>query len=316
MAEANTKRTMFKMLSLLLALGGVLFSIQLVRQQKGLEPAVAPLVEPPSAPYEQSIGARGLVEGVNENIRVSPAVAGLVTKVSVRVGDELHEGDVLMEQDARDARAQIAVQEANVHALEAALREAEIALADRQDQWKRMEQLGESRVASVDERQRTFFALRAAESRVESQKVNLEAARTLLGRAKVQLELLTVRAPRDSTVLQVNIRAGEYAALNAAEVPMLLAQTKELQLRADVDEDNAPRVKAGCEAVAFVKGRRDVPIPLRFVRIEPYILPKRSLTGDSSERVDTRVLQVIFRFDRPHVPVYVGQQMDVFLKAE
>jgi len=76
-----------------------------------------------------------------------------------------------------------------------------------------------------------------------------------------------------------------------------------------------PRVRPGCEALAFVKGTREAPIPLRFVRIEPYILPKKSLSG-ISERVDTRVLQVIRRFDRPQTPVYVGQQMDVFLKGE
>jgi hypothetical protein len=75
-------------------------------------------------------------------------------------------------------------------------------------------------------------------------------------------------------------------------------------------------VKSGCEAVAFIKGQRENAIELKFVRIEPYILPKRSLSGESSERVDTRVLQVIFRFERPVTPVYVGQQMDVFLKAD
>ena len=36
--------------------------------------------------------------------------------------------------------------------------------------------------------------------------------------------------------------------------------------------------------------------------------------SDSTERVDTRVLQVIFRFQNPGFPVYVGQQMDVFIE--
>ena len=54
---------------------------------------------------------------------------------------------------------------------------------------------------------------------------------------------------------------------------------------------------------------------LRFVHIEPYIVPKKSLTGESSERVDTRVLQIIYRFDRPTgASIYVGRQMDVFLE--
>jgi HlyD family secretion protein len=49
------------------------------------------------------------------------------------------------------------------------------------------------------------------------------------------------------------------------------------------------------------------------------VIPKRSLTGDSSERVDTRVLQVLYAF-RPgegekRLPVYAGQQVDVFIEA-
>ena len=36
---------------------------------------------------------------------------------------------------------------------------------------------------------------------------------------------------------------------------------------------------------------------LSFVRVEPYVVPKKSLTGDNTERVDTRVLQVIYAFD-------------------
>lgn len=307
---------MFKSASLLVAIAGIGIAANLVRKQDIQEPAAAPLNPPPSAPYAQSIGARGLIEGVEENVRIAPAVAGLVAAVRVKVGDEVQTGQVLIEQDARDAEAQIAVQEANVGAIQASLAESEVALADRQDQWSRVEQLGASKVVSVDEKQRTLYAFRAAASRVEARKSDLAAAGALLSRARVQRDLLLVRAPRDGTVLQLNVRPGEYAVPGAIEYSMLLGRTKELQLRADVDEDNAPRVKAGCQAIAFIKGVRHDPVPLRFVRIEPYILPKRSLTGESGERVDTRVLQVIFRFDRTSVPVYVGQQMDVFLNAE
>jgi HlyD family secretion protein len=42
----------------------------------------------------------------------------------------------------------------------------------------------------------------------------------------------------------------------------------------------------------------------------------KMLTGDSTERVDTRVLQIIYELERPAVPVYVGQQVDVFIKRD
>jgi multidrug resistance efflux pump len=169
-------------------------------------------------------------------------------------------------------------------------------------------------VASVDQAQRDEFALQTAQRQFQRSAADLELARAQLNDATVRLDLLTVRAPRDGTVLQVNIRAGEYAAVSATEPAILLGDVSELQLRADVDESDAPRVHPGCKAVAFLKGSRERAIPLEFVRIEPYILPKKSLSGESTERVDTRVLQVIFRFENPSFPVYVGQQMDVFIE--
>jgi hypothetical protein len=56
--------------------------------------------------------------------------------------------------------------------------------------------------------------------------------------------------------------------------------------------------------------------PLTFFRVEPFVVPKKSLTGDNTERVDTRVLQVIYECDptgRP--PLFVGQQLEVFIEA-
>jgi HlyD family secretion protein len=45
------------------------------------------------------------------------------------------------------------------------------------------------------------------------------------------------------------------------------------------------------------------------------VIPKKSLTGDSTERVDTRVLQVLYTFDPGDKPIYLGQQMDVFIET-
>ena len=55
---------------------------------------------------------------------------------------------------------------------------------------------------------------------------------------------------------------------------------------------------------------------LEFVRFEPCVVPKRSLTGGSAERVDTRLLQVICRFKPDGFQIHVGRQMDVFIEAK
>ena len=95
---------------------------------------------------------------------------------------------------------------------------------------------------------------------------------------------------------------------------MILGSTERFQVRVDVDEENASRVVPGRSATGRVKGgAAGEAIALRFVRIEPLLIAKQSLSGESTERVDTRVLQVIFEFQRTNTRVYSGQQMDVVI---
>jgi HlyD family secretion protein len=117
-------------------------------------------------------------------------------------------------------------------------------------------------------------------------------------------------------VLQSNIRLGEYAQSGPLAKPlMVFGSVSVLNVRTDVDEHEAWKVRADAAAYATVRGSAGTRIPLRFVRFEPYGVPKKSLTGDSTERVDTRVLQVIYGVDGTTVPLYVGQQLDVFIEG-
>ena len=308
-----------KRFSIFLALAGIIAVTLLVHRLKKPEPAPTPLVEPSRAPFADSIGARGMVEGIDENVRIAPLLPGLIDQVFVKVGDRVKTGDPLFRQDTRDAVARIANQKAQVGLLEAKVSEAQVTLADRQDSYRRTDQLRSKDVSSEDDLQRKYYAVRSAETALATTKADLELAKAQLTQANVNLDLLTVRAPRDGDVLKVDLRAGEYASVPPSDLnnpSLLLGETRQLQLRADVDEDSASRVTVGAPAVAFIKGMRSDPIPLRFVRIEPYVTTKKSLTGDSTERVDTRVLQVIYQFDHSNTPVYVGQQMDVFIEGK
>src|SRR5262249_25930780 len=126
-----------------------------------------------------------------------------------------------------------------------------------------------------------------------------------------------VGGPGEAEVLQVKIRAGEFAPAATTETPLvLLGRSKPLHVRVDVDEHEGWRVRPGAAGVGHLRGNADVKTPLRFVRFEPFVVPKKSLTGDSTERVDTRVLQVIYRVERDDLPLFVGQQLDVFIDAK
>jgi multidrug resistance efflux pump len=217
--------------------------------------------------------------------------------------------------DARTAEAEVRVARAQIPVLEGRVREAEAVLADRSAVFQRTRPISDNQILSKNEGERDRFAVLVAEAAVTRAKSELESGKEALNRARTALDLLTVRAPRAGTVLQVNIRSGEYASQMNSDPLILLGKTLRLQLRVDVDEENASRIRPGTPAIAYPKGMPEYPIELRFERIEPFIVPKRSLTGQSTERVDTRVLQVIYSFPPGRLPVYVGQQMDVFLNA-
>jgi RND family efflux transporter MFP subunit len=307
---------MLKRITIFLALIGIGVATLLVFKLKKPLPTPVPLVEPSHAPYAESIGARGIVEAVDENVIVAPLLPGLIMDIYVKVGDQVRKGNPLFRQDTRDAEAKVVAQKAQIGLLEAKVHEAEVLLADRQDSFQRIEKLREKAVVSEDDRLRKYYLVRSAETALATASADLQLGRAQLGQAEVTLDLLTVRAPRDGEILRQNMHEGEYAGVSPSDPnapSLLLGETQHLQLRADVDEDSASRVRVGAPAVAFIKGMRSDPIPLHFVRIEPYITVKKSLTGDSTERVDTRVLQVIYQFDKTKVPVYVGQQMDVFI---
>jgi HlyD family secretion protein len=152
---------------------------------------------------------------------------------------------------------------------------------------------------------------------------DVKKAQAALGEAQARVEQLTmdierrtVRAPLDSTVLRVNLREGEYAVASTVQAEgavMVLGDLSVKHVRVDIDEFDAKRFKPGAPATAFLKGITDKAIPLQFVRVEPFVIPKRALTNTQRELVDTRVLQVIYRIVDAKTTVYVGQQVDVYV---
>lgn len=155
--------------------------------------------------------------------------------------------------------------------------------------------------------------LNSTKVRINEAEANLKLLKAQRNELLVTLQRLMVTAPQDGRILQVNTRLGEMLATTPLQPAIILGETQLLQVRVDVDEVNATRVSVGSQASAHLKGDASKKIPLEFVRIDPYILPKKSLTGDNTERVDVRVLQVIYKFQPPDFPVYVGQQVDVFI---
>lgn len=307
----------FRSLSFYSALIGIVLAVVLVRRVANKPSAPGPVSPPARSPYAQSLAASGLIEARGENVRIASQKAGVVAKVFVKVGDIVSAGAPLFQLNDRESRALLATEEAELESLKATVLTRQVLLRDTEDQLRRGRKLREEGVITEEEMNRRLFATERAKAELVSSEREVEAATAQRDLVRTTVELLTVRAPSDGHVLQVNVRPGEFASASLTAEPLLLLNTggnDRLQVRADIDEQTAIDFTPGTPAVGAIKGRSDWTVPLRFVRVEPYVVPKRSLTGDSFERVDTRVLQVIYEFDRPTFPIYVGQQVDVFIE--
>jgi HlyD family secretion protein len=328
----------------ILAVAAITWAIYSVVKSAPHRETTEPPVLPPHSVFESTVAASGLVEPSSESISIGTPRAAVVDAVMVKAGDQVKKDQPLFklrtreleaeytaaEASVKEAQAQVKVAQSQVAVAQAQVSIADSALADAQSMLDFANSVKDSRVLSSEERSTRAMAVAtrkaqilaakasvtAAESSVASAQAAVSAAQARLEVNAVAIDRSTVKAPLDATVLQVKLRAGEFTSSEGGMAFMTLGCTQPLHIRADVDEHEAWRMKASSRAEAQVRGNTALKVPLKFVRFEPLVVPKRSLTGEATERVDTRVLQVIFAIETaPTFPLFVGQQMDVFIDA-
>ena len=295
---------------------GIVFAVLFVHGSNKVVPATQPVAEPAQAPYASYVAGAGIVEASTENIEVGTLVPGVVSEIYKKIGDHVKAGEPLFKIDSRDLDAELAVRQAALESARANQTALEAAAADAEREWQNVKQMSDVRAMSAEDIDRRRYATQQAQAKVLQAKADVGSAVAMVKATETDLDRRIVRALVDGTIMQCKIHLGEYAQTGPLDPPlMLLGNTDVLNVRVDIDENDAWRVDTSRPAMAFVRGNRDLCTPLRFVRVEPYVVPKKSLTGDSTERVDTRVLQGLYSFDPKLLPVYVGQQMDVFIEA-
>jgi len=258
------------------------------------------VADPPKVAFANKISGAGIVEANTRNISIGTHIPGIVARVYVKVAQRVKAGDPLFLIDDRARRADLAVRNTKVL-------EAEATLQDFKAQLTIAENVKDSRAISIDDLNKRRYAVQAAEARLANARAEVDSA-------KVDIDLLTVRAPITSEILQVNIRPGEFAPSGVTAQPLiLLGNLDRLHVRVDIDENDAWRFSKESPAVAYIRGNSDLKVGIRFEYMEHYVVPKKSLTGESTERVDTRVMQVVYSFDRGELTVIPGQLMDVFI---
>ncbi len=305
-------------------------------------------VQVESPPFLTYISGSGIVEPGSGNILISSPFNRIVEKVNVSINDHVKKGDILFQLYNQDLRANLKVKQkkyaeslSNFYKLDSLPRKEDLIIAQ--------ETLNKAQAAfnaskleycmpcrrpkrNVEECIRLFKyqqaeaqflieqahyekikagtwqpTLKIAQDQIEQAKAEVEAM-------EIEIDETNIKSPINGTVLQLKIREGEIA--DQTKTIAILGNMDELNLRVSIDQLSEPRFHQNCPAVAFKQGDITTEFPLKFIHIEPLMVPKKYLTNELHEKVDTQIFEVLYRIEQHSAHLFVGEQMDVYIYVD
>ncbi len=278
--------------------------------------AQPPAFKPAANPYAKGVYAEGIVESYQNNgedINIFPNISGTIIDVPVHEGQWVRKGTVLIRFDDSVQKATVEASKAQVAYARAQLKNVQDELAKDEASY-RLDPKSISKYTLDD-------AINAAKVAAGNLNVNVKNYLS----AKALLAWYTIRAPTDGRVLAIQAAVGGYVTAaqgtydtytQGFDPIMVIGPSEEyVGVRCYIDEILIHRLKLGpqMQAQMFIRGT-NLSVPLEYMRVQPYVSPKIELSDERLERVDVRVLPVIFRFKRSKdLPVYPGQLVDVYV---
>lgn len=199
---------------------GIWGTQQILSQGGSGEAAPAPpavrvdLTQPETRQIEERVSGVGTLIPVR-SVELVPTAAGRVTDVPVSSGEEVAEGEIVVQLDDRAARAAVA--------------DAEATYAEAEDAFRRVEELTDSNAA--------------AEARLEEARAAYRRAEAALMTARADLEDRTLVAPFDGVLGLIDIEAGTY--LSAGMALTRLSDISTMELTVSLPERYYDRIKVG-----------------------------------------------------------------------
>lgn len=321
MAESWGTKPIIRMRNKILigiAIFGILLGIVSAIVMKLRPKSEPPAFTPASNPYRNGIYANGIIESAQQsgaNVNIYPEVSGTVVKIPVSEGEQVKSGHPLLVLDD-------SVQRSTAASAKASIAVAEASLANTQAQYGKL-----AASSALDPRSVSKDALDTASNAVRSARASLELARKQYDASNALLGKYTLKARSDGAILAINTSVGSYISSQGgynsytngySPVIVMGNPDHSLQVRCYVDEILIQRLPdpAKISASMSIRGTT-IKIPLKFVRFQPNVTPKIELSSQRIERVDVRVLPVIFSFEKPeNLTLYQGQLVDIYIGEE
>ena len=200
-----------------------------------------------TATIVQIVTASGKIKPSTE-VKIAPEVSGEITQLTVKEGDEVKKGQLLVQikQDIYISavnRAQAAVQQSI-----AALEQSAARLKESESEYKRSKLLFESGTIARADWEATEANYKVARLTYDASKSSLESARATLKEAEDNLMRTQIFAPIDGTISQLNVEAGERvvgtAQMAGTEV-LRVANLDSMEVEVTVGENDIVKLAVG-----------------------------------------------------------------------
>jgi HlyD family secretion protein len=260
----------------------------------------------------ETVAASGKVQPEAE-VKISPDVPGEIIELTVKEGDKVKKGQLLVRIDPD-------IQQSNVERLEAALNTAKANVANaksRQAQvesqftnakalYERNKKLFEQKVISEQEYDAATSSYEVAKNEVEAAKQNVngadfsaKSAKAALQEAQKNLTRTTIFSPVNGTISKLSVEKGERVVgtsqMAGTEI-MTIANLNEMEVNVDVNENDIVRVGVGDSADIEV----DAYIGRKFRGVVTSIANSANVTGSLVDQVTNfevkiRILQESYK---------------------
>ncbi|CAM3961582.1 Macrolide export protein MacA [Pseudomonas reidholzensis] len=275
------------------------------------------------ADIESSVTALGTLQP-RRYVDVGAQASGQIRKLHVEAGDEVRQGQLLVEIDPSTQQAKLDAARFSIDNLKAQLAEQRAQFQLANQQYRRQRELAAAGATRDEDLQTANAQLKVTQARIDMFQAQIHQAQASLRSDEAELGYTRIYAPMDGTVVAVDAREGQT--LNAQQqTPLILriARLSPMTVWAQVSEADISKVKPGMTAyfTTLAGGKRRWTSTVRqILPIPPKPLEQTSQGGGSPISAGaggSQVVQytVLLDVDNPDGALMADMTSQVFFVA-